>query len=472
MLARATDLSADPDVGGIVLNLHDITERKAVEEALEHRALHDALTGLPNRILLRDRIEQALRRSERSGRPIAVVYLDLDGFKRINDSLGHDAGDELLLHVADRLTAAVRPADTVARLGGDEFAILLEESEEDDVVAHVTERVMEALDAPIPIGDRQVVASASLGLAISDPDATAMSILRDADVAMYHAKALGGNQWVRHEPEMRALIDEQLRLELDLVAALDDDQFELLYQPVMRLDTDTLVGFEALLRWHHPALGLIGPDRFIPIAERTGLIVPIGQWVLEKACATLASWDGRPWLTMAVNVSGRQLASDQLVHHVALAIERSGIEPDRLVLEITETTLIENVAQAGRTLQQLRDLGVRLAIDDFGTGYSSLAYLRQFPVDILKIDKSLINTIVERGQIPPIVRGLLDLASTLHLQTVAEGIELEVQHEQLRDGECEMGQGYLFARPMGIDEADQIVASLPVAEDAHRTPTS
>jgi diguanylate cyclase (GGDEF)-like protein len=471
MLTRATDLTADPDVGGVVLNLHDITERKAVEEALEHRALHDALTGLPNRVLLRDRIEQALRRAGRRGGHIAVVYLDLDSFKRINDSLGHDAGDELLLCVADRLTSAVRPADTVARLGGDEFAILIEEAGEDDVAVQVTERVVEALDAPIRIGDRQVVTSASLGLAISDPDATAMSMLRDADVAMYRAKAIGGNQWVRHEPEMRTFIEEQLQLEIDLVAALDDDQFEILYQPVMKLDTNTLVGFEALLRWHHPTLGLIAPDRFIPIAERTGLIVPIGQWVLEKACATLAGWHEQPRLTMAVNVSGRQLASDQFVDHVAVALERSGVEPDHLVLEMTETVLIENVAQASARLHELRDLGVRLAIDDFGTGYSSLGYLRQFPVDILKIDRSFVNTIVEPGETPPIVRGLLDLASTLRLETVAEGIELDVQHEQLREGRCEMGQGYLFARPMHIDEADEVVAALsPAPEDARRSP--
>jgi diguanylate cyclase (GGDEF)-like protein len=471
MLTRATDLTADPDVHGIVLNLHDITERKAIEEALEHRALHDALTGLPNRVLLRDRIEQALRRTGRSGRRIAVVYLDLDSFKRINDSLGHDAGDELLLRVADRLTASVRPADTVARLGGDEFAILIDETGERDVAVEVIDRVVEALSIPIRVGDRQVVASASLGLAFSDPDATAMSMLRDADVAMYRAKAIGGSQWVRYEPEMRTFIEEQLQLEIDLVAALDDGQFELLYQPVVKLDTNTLVGFEALLRWHHPVLGLISPDRFIPIAERTGLIVPIGQWVLEDACATLAGWRRQSWLTMAVNVSGRQLASEQFVHQVAVALERSGVPPHRLVLEMTETVLIEDVARASVRLQQLRDLGVRLAIDDFGTGYSSLGYLRQFPVDILKIDRSFVNTIVEPGKIPPIVRGLLDLASTLELETVAEGIELELQHEQLRDGECEMGQGYLFARPMRIDEADEIVATLaPEPEDAHRSP--
>jgi diguanylate cyclase (GGDEF)-like protein len=294
MLTRAIDLTTDPDVGGIVLNLHDASERKAVEEALEHRALHDALTGFPNRVLLRGRIEQALRRAARNTRQIAVVYVDLDGFKRINDSLGHDAGDELLRGVTDRLSASVRPADTVARLGGDEFAILIEETGHHDVAMEVADRIVEALRAPVLVGDRQVVASASLGLAISDPNATAMSLLRDADVAMYRAKAVGGDRWVRYEPEMRALIEEQLQLEVDLVAALDEDQFELLYQPVMKLDTNTLVGFEALLRWHHPTLGLISPDRFIPIAERTGLIVPIGRGVLEAACATLAAWYQRP----------------------------------------------------------------------------------------------------------------------------------------------------------------------------------
>jgi diguanylate cyclase (GGDEF)-like protein len=473
MLTRATDLTTDPDVGGIVLNLHDVTQRKEVEEALEHRALHDALTGLPNRLLLRDRIEQALRRTSRNTQQIAVAYLDLDGFKRINDTLGHDAGDELLQCVANRLRASVRPADTVARLGGDEFAILIEDTGDHHVAEDVTARVVEALGAPITISDRQVVASASVGLALSGPDATAMSLLRDADIAMYRAKATGGNQWVRYEPEMRAFIEEQLQLEVDLVAALDQGQFELLYQPVMNLETDSVVGFEALLRWHHPALGMINPDRFIPIAERTGLIVPIGRWVLETACATLATWYRQSGheLTMAVNVSGRQLASDRFVDDVAAALKRSGVKPERVVLEMTETVLIEDVARASARLQELRGLGVRLAIDDFGTGYSSLGYLRQFPVDILKIDRTFIITIVESGNVPPIVRGLLDLATTLHLETVAEGIELEVQHTQLREGQCEMGQGYLFARPMHIGEADQVVATLSATrQDAHRSP--
>ncbi|HSK91998.1 MAG TPA: bifunctional diguanylate cyclase/phosphodiesterase [Euzebyales bacterium] len=472
MLVRACDLTSDPDVRGVVLNLHDVTERKEIEQALEHRALHDALTGLPNRVLLRDRVEQALRRADRNQRTIAVAYLDLDGFKRVNDSLGHDAGDELLRRVAHRLTASVRPADTVARLGGDEFAILIEDVA-DDAVTQIVDRVVRELGAPVRLDERPVVAPASVGLAVSERDATAMSLLRDADVAMYRAKAIGGNQWVRYEPQMRTLVEEQLRLEADLVTALGDDQFELLYQPVMQLETNTVVGFEALLRWHHPELGLITPDRFIPIAERTGLIEPIGRWVLETACGTLAGWRGRDrrGLTMAVNVSGRQLASDRFVADVAAVIERTGVSADRVVLEMTETVLVEDVAGVGVRLQELRELGVRLAIDDFGTGYSSLGYLRQFPIDILKIDQSFVNTIVEPGAVPPIVRGLLDLAATLQLETVAEGIELEVQHEQLRDGRCEMGQGYLFARPMPFDEADRIVAALSVAsEDVGRAP--
>ena len=472
MLARATDLTADPDVRGIVLNLHDITDRKAVEEALAHRALHDVLTGLPNRVLLRDRIEQALQRTARSGRDVAVAYLDLDSFKRINDSLGHDAGDDLLSHVAERLTATVRPADTVARLGGDEFAVLIEDAG-DDAAAEIADRIVEALREPLQIGDRQVVGSASVGLSVSDPDASAMSLLRDADVAMYRAKATGGNQWVRYEPEMRTFIDEQLRLEIDLVAALEHGQLELRYQPVVRLDTDQFVGFEALLRWQHPSLGMIAPDRFIPIAERTGLIVPIGRWVLETACATLARWHagGQRDLTMAVNVSGRQLASDEFVGHVAAALDASGVSPDHLVLEMTESVLIEDVAQASARLHELREVGVRLAIDDFGTGYSSLGYLRQFPVDILKIDRSFVNTIDDAGtDIPPIVRGLLDLAGTLRLETVAEGIELEVQHDRLRANRCEMGQGYLFARPMERAEADQLVASLTASAGIDHAP--
>jgi len=465
--ARATDLIADPDVAGTVVNLHDTTDRKAMEDALAHQALHDALTGLPNRVLLRDRIDHALRRNARTGESIAVVYLDLDGFKRINDSFGHDVGDELLRQVADRLVRSVRPSETVARLGGDEFAILIEDPADRDAIAEITDRVVEGLSVPIDVGDRQIIASASLGVAVSEDDASATSLLRDADVAMYQAKATGGNLSVRYRPEMGALIQEQLQLETDLVRAIDEHEFELLYQPVVKLDATTVVGFEALLRWHHPTLGMLPPDRFIPITERTGLIVPIGRWVLETACLALARLhETHEHLTMAVNVSGRQLAADSLVDDVVAALRRSGVAPERVVLEMTETVLVEDVAGVTGRLHELRELGVRLAIDDFGTGYSSLGYLRQFPVDILKIDRSFVNTIVDEGTIPPIVRGLLDLADTLGLETVAEGIELTAQHTRLRDSSCEMGQGFLFARPMRIDDVTHVLASSAASPQA------
>ena len=463
--ARMVNLTHDPDVGGAVVNLHDISDRKRAEAELSHQAFHDGLTDLANRALFSNRVEHALRRNARTGLNAAVIFLDLDGFKTVNDSLGHGAGDELLKEVAKRLTQAVRTEDTVARLGGDEFAILIEQSpnpvEESKGVA---ERILQSLLSPIELESQSVTVSASFGIAASDEDSTAASMLRDADVAMYRAKTAGKARWMIYDPEMRTAVVERLQLENDLLGALAAGQLALVYQPVVQLESEDIVGFEALLRWHHPTFGLIEPDRFIPIAEETGLIIPIGRWVLTEACATAARWHrDHPEhhnLSMAVNVSARQIASPDLVAHVQAALADSGIEATTLVLEMTETALISDTTVAAARLRKLSALGVRLAIDDFGTGYSSLSYLRQFPVDILKIDRSFISTITDRTQVPAIVRGLLDLGRTLGLETIAEGVELGVQRDQLRSENCDLAQGFLFSRPLDPADADRLLTQL------------
>ena len=462
---RAANLSDDPVVGGIVINLRDITDRKRAEQALSHNAFHDSLTGLANRALFHDRLEHALDRTARSGLGVAVVYLDLDGFKLVNDSMGHEAGDQILRELATRVTSAVRSLDTVSRLGGDEFAILIEESGRAlDEAETVAERVLQSLTTPFMLGIQQIVLSASIGIAIGDVSCTASSMMRDADVAMYKAKTTGKSKWALYEPAMRTAALNRLELESDLHQAVEERQLRLVYQPIIELQSGRIVGFEALLRWDHPTRGLIEPDTFIPIAESSGTIVGIGRWVLEEACRTAAKWRHMfptDRLTMAVNLSARQLAAPDIVGDVANALVRSGFRATSLILEMTESVLVQDPETATHRLQALRALGVRVALDDFGTGYSSLSYLRQFPIDILKIDRSFTNTINDRAIIPPIVHGLLELAKTLKMTTIAEGIELEVQRDSLREQRCEYGQGYLFSRPLDVGDATELLAQRP-----------
>ena len=458
-------VTGDREFHAVVHALNDMSDRlqHAVED-LEHQAFHDSLTGLANRALFHDRVEHALQRTLRTGTDIAVVYLDIDGFKSVNDSLGHEAGDHVLREVASRLVAAVRTGDTVARLGGDEFAILVEQSTHPlDEASTIADRVLQSLSAPVALESQRIVLSASIGIVIGDAASTSSSMLRDADIAMYQGKAAGKARWTLYDPAMRAAAVERLELESDLYLALDDNQFRLVYQPIVELETERVVGFEALLRWHHPTRGVIVPDVFIPIAEDNGSIVAIGAWVLIEACRTGAMWHQRYpdlQLSMAVNLSGRQMASADIVEQVRGALRQSGLPPAALVLELTETVLVKDAVTAGQRLRELRDLGVKLAIDDFGTGYSSLSYLRQFPVDILKIDRSFVNTISDRDEIPAIVRGLLDLGKTLKLEIVAEGIELGVQRDSLRDEHCGFGQGFLFARPLSTIDAGELLGSL------------
>jgi diguanylate cyclase (GGDEF)-like protein/PAS domain S-box-containing protein len=465
---RAVSLLADPDVRGIVVSLHDITSRKLVEQELAHQAFHDGLTGLANRALFLDRAEQSLRRAGRTGGAPTVLCLDLDGFKDVNDSLGHLAGDTLLRAVATRLEGVVRSADTVARLGGDEFAVLVDESSGGLAAASaLAERVLYVLGEPIDVAGQRVRISASVGIVAADAEATPLSLLRDADIAMYRAKASGRAQWVVFAPDMRRTALERIALERELGGALAAGQLRLVYQPVVDLQTELVVGFEALLRWDHPELGVVGPDRFIPIAEESGLIVPIGHWVLDEATRMAAQWQQahprQPPLSMAVNVSARQLTSDTLIGQVQQALTASGIPPSSLVLEVTETALVTDPAAVADQLAELRRLGIRLALDDFGTGYSSLSYLQQFAVDILKIDRSFVGTLTTPGGDAAILHGLLEIGRRLQLEVVAEGVELEVQRDLLRTERCALAQGFLFAEPLDVTAAELMLIAQPPA---------
>ena len=464
--ARVVNLHDDPDVGGVVVNVHDITLRKLMEQELSHQAFHDGLTGLANRALFRDRIDHAVARSARTAEDVAVLYVDLDGFKTINDSLGHDTGDTVLVEVAQRLAQAVRGGDTVARLGGDEFGVLVEPGpharQDGETVA---ERVLAALDPPIEVNGTPLGVGASVGIAVGH--GTGEALLRNADVAMYQAKARGKRRWVLFDDAMRAAAVEHLQLDADLHLALDREELELHYQPIFELDSGRLTGFEALLRWNHPELGCISPDRFIPIAEENGTIIPIGAWVLSTAARTAASWQARtdadPPLTMSVNVSSRQLANDGFLAVVEQALEGAGLEPSNLVLELTESYLIVDPERAAARLRSLSEMGVRLAVDDFGTGYSSLSYLKEFPVDILKIDRSFIATITADEEVPSLIRAVLDLCRTMGLDAVAEGIEEPHQLDQLLVERCPLGQGFLFDRPLTEGAAAALVEELGAA---------
>ena len=459
---RAVDLTRDPDVGGITVNLYDITARKQAEQELAHQAFYDGLTGLANRSLFLDHTEQALRRAGRTGSPPIVLCLDLDGFKDINDSLGHLAGDDLLRTVADRLLGMVRAADTVARLGGDEFAVLVDDTSGGlPAAASLAQRLLQVIGEPVELDGHVVTVAASIGIVVAGAEATPLSLFRDADIAMYRAKAAGRATWVVFDPQMRVAALERIELERELGNALAEGQLRLVYQPVVDLQTEQVVGFEALLRWQHPTLGAIGPDRFVPIAEESGHIVPIGRWVLAEATRTAARWQrahpAATPLSMAVNVSARQLAGGTLVEHVAEALYVSGIAPSSLVLEVTETALVTDPAAVAERLAELRALGTRLALDDFGTGYSSLSYLRQFDVDVLKIDRSFVNLLDGTEHDAAIVHGLVQLGHTLGLEVVAEGVETPAQRDRLREEHCDLAQGWLFARPLEVDDAEVLL---------------
>ena len=463
--AVGKNLLDDPAVGGVVVNYRDVTTRKTLEDELRHQAFHDSLTGLANRALFIDRLEHALSLTKRSPRPLAVLFVDLDDFKTINDSLGHGEGDAILEAVAERLRGALRGGDTLARMGGDEFAILVEDPPAAKAPTAVAERLVLALQAPFVQGGKELFVRASVGVAVvTSRHQTSEELLRNADIAMYMAKRKGKNRIEIFEPSMHAAALARLALKGDLEHAIDRDEFFVLYQPVMDLSTLEIVGVEALLRWRHPDRGVVGPTEFIPVAEETGLIIPLGRWVLLEACRQSRAWDqvapDRP-LTMNVNVSGRQVAEAGFVAEVAEILRETGIDPTRLVLEFTEGVLIQDTDATKATLLALKALGVRLAIDDFGTGYSSLSYVRQFPIDVLKIDRSFVASMAEGPDETALLHSILQLSETLHLETVAEGIEDAGQLAELQTLGADLGQGFLFAHP--LDSA--AISALLVTED-------
>lgn len=460
-------MSASGVITGISGTLVDITERKRLEEQLLHQAFHDALTGLANRTLFRERVGHALHRATRSSTAHAVLFLDLDNFKKVNDSLGHAAGDELLCGIAKRLVMNVRALDTVARLGGDEFAVLLEDLAHPDEASMIAERILESLRLPILVNGKEVLVGASIGVTPVKRDSeSADALLRNADIAMYVAKRQGRGQMVLYSDGMDAATRQRLELEADLYRAVDRNELLVMYQPTVNVMSGRIIGAEALVRWQHPQRGMIHPIEFITIAEETGLILPIGHWVLRQSCRDIRRWQlsdpAYARLSVAVNISARQLQDAQLVEFVAGLLVEHDLHPSTLTLEITESVAMQNTEETIARLEALKELGVRIAIDDFGTGYSSLSYLQRFPIDILKIDRAFVQGIAENADDQALAQTIIQLARTLRLSTVAEGVETVEQLERLRALGCDHAQGFYFARPI---PSEQISALLSRSHD-------
>ncbi|MGH2383353.1 MAG: putative bifunctional diguanylate cyclase/phosphodiesterase [Candidatus Limnocylindria bacterium] len=462
------DASVVRDEDGTALHwsgiLSDVTERKGLEDQLKHQAFHDPLTGLANRALFVDRVEHALARGKRDGLRVAVLFFDLDDFKTINDSLGHNAGDQLLMAAAKRLHTCLRPGDTFARFGGDEFAILLEDTSLSNATS-VAYRLIDGLSEPFSIGGRDVIVRASVGIELGNARTIRSDeLLRNADVAMYVAKSKGKARYELFDSSMHSAALHRLEVKADLKRAIDNEEFVLHYQPIVDLDEGALVGMEALVRWEHPVRGLIAPADFIPVAEETGLIVELGRWVLREACRQAQAWPIKAPVGLSVNVSTRQFLHPGMVEDVAGALWDSGIDPSLLTLEITESVLIHDNDAAIDKLRRLKEFGVRVAVDDFGTGYSSLGYLQRFPIDILKIDKTFIEGVGNGSEEAAIAHAIIKLGGSLGLEVVAEGIELSEQIDALQLLRCERGQGFYFSKPLDAESMGLLLASdvLPV----------
>ncbi len=459
---RWLEVKIVPFGDGCTICLTDITERKAVEASLVHDAMHDPLTGLANRALFTDRLAHALkRRGDRFPASVALLMIDIDHFKSINDSYGHQEADTVLEALAKRLKTGSRPGDTVARLGGDEFAVICDDISDSRLALRIAQRLLVTVNQPILMSHGELDMSLSIGLAISDPQrvADARELIQQADTALYRAKLAGRNRVELFDDTLRREVTERLMLERDLRMAFDRMQFRLQYQPLVNLLTNEVSGAEALLRWDHPVKGTIMPDAFIPAAEESGLILALGQWVLERACSQAVSW-GNQEATISVNVSGRQLQDPDFVTIVVDILERTGLSPDRLCLEITESVLIEDGEKAAARLSQLRRLGVHIALDDFGTGFSSLSYLHRFPVDIVKIDRSFVEGLGSDDDSRVIVSAIMSMTTALGVDVVAEGVETLAQLQELVQIGSRTAQGFFFSRP--LDEAD-IAAQLEVA---------
>jgi diguanylate cyclase (GGDEF)-like protein/PAS domain S-box-containing protein len=457
----ATNLTGDPTVRGIVLNTRDVSERKRLEEQLTHQAFHDPLTGLANRALFRDRVSHALALAKRQAHPITVLFLDLDDFKRVNDSLGHAEGDRLLLSAAERFLSCARASDTVARLGGDEFAILIEHAAEPDGRGELLERLATAMGHPFTLSGNQLQVTASIGVATAAAGDTADDLLRNADVAMYAAKRRGKGRSETYESRMYADVRHRLEMEAALRAAIDAGELRLHYQPIVELRTGAIYGIEALVRWEHQTYGHLLPQHFIPLAEETGLIVKLGSWVLDEACRQVQAWRvayPETQLSVSVNISGRQLQGPGIGKALGDALASSGVDPSAVILEITESVLMQQTDSVLERLQTLKKLGVRLAIDDFGTGYSSLSYLQRFPIDILKIAKPFVEEVALGADRAALARAIIGLSETLRLQTVAEGIEMAEQRAALIELGCPLGQGHHFSRAVPAEGIERMLA--------------
>jgi diguanylate cyclase (GGDEF)-like protein/PAS domain S-box-containing protein len=443
--------------------IYDITKRKQAEEQLVHETLHDALTGLPNRTLLMERIENLLQRSQRHPDYLfALLFIDLDRFQIINDSLGHEVGDRLLMAIAQKLETTLRTTDTIARLGGDEFVILLESIGDVSDAIRVADRISQELKSPLKLGESEVSIGASIGIVLSSSDyQQAIELLRDADIAMYRAKEKGKACYEVFDRVMYAQALKQLQLENDLRQALEREEFQVYYQPIMSLSTGTIKGFESLIRWIHPVRGFVSPADFIPLAEETGLIVPIGEWVLRAVCQQIVLWQTQGLdVKVSVNLSGKQLQAPDLVATIERILLETGVAGSSLELEITESMLMERVEQLIEILQQLRDRGIKLSIDDFGTGYSSLSYLHRFPVDYLKVDRLFVKDMVDNPESLKITESIVNLAHNLNKKAIAEGVETEEQLDQLRQLGCEYLQGYFFSPPVPASKATELIGNM------------
>jgi diguanylate cyclase (GGDEF)-like protein/PAS domain S-box-containing protein len=467
------NLLDDPAVRGVVVTSRDVTERVRMQERMEHQALHDPVTALPNRALFMDRLGLALTRAERAQDGVAVIVLDIDGFKVCNDTYGHAVGDEVLAAVGSRVQAAVRPEDTVARTGGDELAVCCENVRNREVAEDIAARINAALGSPVQTSGGPVPVSVSIGVAVIGPGAgvDAGAALRNADAALSLAKDRGRHRVEVFSEELHAQVQRRTRLRNDLAVALHEEQLTVFYQPQVQLSTGRLIGFEALVRWIHPELGFIGPDEFIPIAEETGLILPLGRFVLDAACRRLASWQAScpdVALSMAVNLSARQLEDPGLSAYLLGVVTATGIDAGALCLEITESVVMERAEESEQQLHRLKACGVQLAVDDFGTGYSSLSYLKRFPLDWLKIDREFVQGLRDSAEDRVIVASVLRLAASLGLDVLAEGVETSFQRDELAALGCDYGQGYLWSRPLPADELDELVAAAgaPVWEPA------
>ncbi|WP_426570696.1 EAL domain-containing protein [Aquihabitans sp. McL0605] len=460
-----SDMRDDPAVGGIVLNARDITVRKALEADLRFQALHDTLTGLANRTMFTQQTASALR-SGKGVESVGALFIDLDDFKTVNDSLGHAVGDQLLQEVSTRLVTSLSSEDLAARLGGDEFAVLVVDAPDQTGVVALAERVLALVAQPYRIQGRDIRVTASIGIAFADDEGVdAEVLLRSADVAMYLAKDRGKNRYAVFEAHMHTSVFERLELKADLVRAIDDGQLRCHYQPIVSLQTGRISGVEALVRWEHPTRGLLSPDAFIPLAEDTGLIVPLGRWVMREACQQLRAWQlrlpARSTLSMSINLSVRQLMHEQIIRDVREAIDDAGLDPSTITLEITETTLMHDTEMTRERLAELRRIGVSLAVDDFGTGYSSLQYVQRFPIDIIKIDRSFVTGLGTNPGDGAVVQSMIELSQRLGVHTVAEGIDRPEQVTLLQSLGADLGQGYLFSKPVEASKISDLLDSSP-----------